>query len=118
MPRRWLTAVLFALALAVQAIAPVANGVAAAHEAVRLTEICQKASDDTPQKAPGHTHRRHDCALCESFCDGAAAVAARPTSFGAQPVHWTLIHWTANHFTPPVTPRDFSRQARAPPRFA
>lgn len=115
---RWLTLALFALALAVQAIAPVANGVAAAHDATGLFEICQKATDHAPQQAPGHTHRHQDCALCQAFCDGVAPVAARQMPVAVAPVYWSRLAWAAVDYAPPAMARDFSRQARAPPSFA
>ncbi len=115
---RWLTLALFALALAVQAVAPVANGVAAAHDIIGFSEICQKAIDHAPQQAPGHTHRHQDCALCQAFCDGVAPVGPRPVSLAVAPVYWTSLAWADVDFTPRATTRDFSRQARAPPAFA
>ncbi|MEK4033693.1 DUF2946 family protein [Methylocystis sp. IM3] len=116
---RWLTVALFALALAVQAIAPVANGVAAAHDATGLFEFCQKATDAAPQQSPGHTHRHHqDCALCQAFCDGVAPVAGRPVALAFASLHWSRLAWAAVDFAPLATARDVSRQARAPPRFA
>ncbi|WP_363349309.1 DUF2946 family protein [Methylocystis echinoides] len=122
MPRRWLTFALFALALAVQAITPAANGVATAHEAFGLSEIClNAAAEHASQKAPGHTHRHHrhhDCALCQSFCDGVAPVAARPMTLGVRSVDWAPVQWAASERLPVATPRDFARQARAPPSFS
>lgn len=122
MPRLWLAALLFALALAVQALAPAANGVAAAHgfDALGLGEICLRAAQSgrDSQPAPRRTHGHHDCVLCQAFCDGATPVMARLVAIAAPRTQWTLSHWTA---APPgltANPRNFWRQARAPPAFA
>ncbi|WP_457797389.1 DUF2946 family protein [Methylocystis sp. S23] len=122
MPRRWFTAILFVLALAVQACLPVANGVAAARGADihGLSEICLKAggSDHGGHHAPGHVHGRHDCALCQAFCDGVAPVAARPFSVGMAPAQWKDVPWAVADRALPAPPRDYGRQARAPPSFS
>jgi len=123
MSRRWITAILFVLALAVQALAPVANGVAAARgvDVHGLSEICLKAAapgHETP-RAPGHAHHgHHDCALCQAFCDGVAPVAGRPVQLGMAPVQWKSSHWTVADRALPPPPRDYDRQARAPPSFS
>lgn len=123
MHRRWLTAVLFALALAVQALAPVATGVAMAHGAGESGpfELCLKAGRAAANHhgSGGHVHRQHDsCALCQAFCDGVAPVSVRSASLGMAPVRWTSFRWTVADRTVPVAARDYARQARAPPVFS
>ncbi|QGM99444.1 DUF2946 family protein [Methylocystis parvus] len=121
MPRRWLPTVLFVLALAVQAFLPVANGVAAARgvDVHGLSEICLKAGSPGHDHGPaGHAHGTHDCALCQAFCDGVAPVAAKPVLLGMAPVQWRDIRWTVADRALPAPPRDYDRQARAPPSFS
>jgi hypothetical protein len=123
MSRRWLASLLFALALAVQAFMPVANGVAAARgvDLHALVENCLNVggADQRTPHAPGHVHGHHDCALCQAFCDGVASDAARPLPFALAPaVRWTELRWTLADRALPASPRDFARQARAPPRFS
>jgi hypothetical protein len=117
MSRRWLTIALFALALAVQALAPAAIGVAAAHEG-GLSETCVTAADRAPQHAPpGTRHTHHHCALCQSFCDGVAPVPVRPIAVDAGPLHWRSFAWVAPVMAASPAWRDFAHRARAPPRF-
>ncbi|WP_292528539.1 DUF2946 family protein [Methylocystis sp.] len=118
MRRNWLTVLLFALALAVQAFAP-----AAAHVATRmgagdfLSEFCvtDVASSDQSQ-APDHAKGHRDvCLFCQNHCDGVAPLAARVIFLGKAPVQWTALDWTVADRALPTPPLDYSRQARAPP---
>lgn len=123
MPRAWLTRLLFALALALQVIAPMSGGVAAARDGVKshALETCLAlAGGDHGQRqgGHGHTHGHHDCALCQAFCDGVAPVAGRPASLGRAPVQWEDIHWMVADRALPAPPRNYDRQARAPPKFS
>lgn len=122
MPPRFLSVILFTLALAFQVLTPVANGMAAARrlEGAGLSEICLKAGDATDGRrhAPGHEHRHHDCALCQAFCDGVTPLAGRPSSVGVEPVRWTTLHWASANPALPASLRDYARQARAPPIFS
>lgn len=119
---RWLSVILFALALAVQALAPVAIGMPTTRglELAGLSEICLKAREasDSRHDTPSHTHRCQDCALCQAFCDGVTPVAGRPFWLGAPPSQWTKFHWAATIPGLPTSPRDYARQARAPPVFS
>lgn len=123
MSRRWLTALLFVLAVTFQVMTPVVNGVAASRgmDPVVVNDICLKvagAAHDHEQ-APAHSHHRHhDCALCQAFCDGVAPVSARPYAIGTASVQWSRLRWTVADHALPASPRDFARQARAPPIFS
>jgi hypothetical protein len=121
MSRRWLTALLFVLAMTFQVVAPVANGVAAAHGLDGLVsgDICLQSAqaDHGPQK-PGqgrHHHHHHDCALCQGFWDGAAPVASRAAAIVAPAAQWTLLRWGAERSAPTVSLRHVAHQPRAPP---
>ncbi len=121
MPRRWLTSLLFVLALTVQVFTPVANGVAASRgvDIHGLSEICLNAGGaGHDRQSPGRAHSHHDCALCQAFCDGVAPVASRFVNFGRSPVQWTEVRWTFAERALPGNWRDFARQARAPPSFS
>jgi hypothetical protein len=118
MRRNWLTVLLFALALTVQAFAPVAAGVASrigAGDALKEFCFTDVASGDQTQ-APGHAKRPRDaCLFCQNHCDGVAPLAARTIHFGKAPVQWTALDWTVADRALPTSPQDYSRQARAPP---
>lgn len=124
MPRNWLTSILFALALAVQALMPVASGVASARgvDLNASSATCLNGGEaGHKQDGPGHVHRggHHDCVLCQAFCDGVAPVAARPSALsGVAFVQWTEIRWADSDRVLPARWRDFSRQARGPPSFS
>jgi len=118
MRRNWLTTLLFALALAVQAIAPAVAHVASQTGASSaIKEVCFKsAAPIEPAQTPGHLKSRHDlCLFCQSYCDGVAPLAARAIHFVAAPVCWTALAWTEADRSLASLSRDYSRQARAPP---
>jgi hypothetical protein len=120
MSRRWLTALLFVLAMTLQVVAPVANGVAAAHglDGPGLGNICLGAGHDdhgTRQPGQGQHRHHHDCALCQAFCDGVAPVASRATPVSTPAARWTLLSWSFAHQTPNASLRGVSHRARAPP---
>jgi hypothetical protein len=117
MSRNWLTAVLFALALAVQAIAPIAGNLAAAQAGVSTN--CLAADGADHKSAPGHVHRHRDsCLLCQAFCDGVAPVEAHPVHLVFASFDWRPLAWTMADSTLKGPQRDFCRQARAPPSFS
>jgi len=124
MQSKWLTALLFALALAIQAFAPVAGNVAVARslgDAGETVDLCLDGASSAGDRhqAPGHLHgHRGACALCQAFCDGLAPLAARLVSPGMAPVQWTALDWTARDRALPTRLHDFSRQARAPPSLS
>ncbi len=119
MPRPWLKLILFALALAVQVIAPAASGVATAYEGGGFQRDCG-AVDPRRQSPTRHTNgqNHHDCALCQSFCDGAAPVPARRPDALLSPAHWVRLHWAQPVGEHPAHSRHSAHRARAPPRFA
>ncbi|MGJ0504250.1 MAG: DUF2946 family protein [Methylocystis sp.] len=118
MRRNWLTVLLFALALTVQAFAPAAARVASqlgAGDAVSEFCLNDVASSDQSQ-APAHLKGHRDaCLFCQSYCDGAAPLATRVIHLGKAPVQWTALDWTVADRALPTHPQDYSRQARAPP---
>ncbi|MFO1101913.1 MAG: hypothetical protein U1E20_03290 [Methylocystis sp.] len=118
MRRNWLTVLLFALALTVQAFAPAAAHVASrmgAGDAVKEFCFTDVASGDQSQ-APGHVKGQRDaCLFCQNHCDGVAPLAARTIHIGKAPVQWTALDWTVADRALPTSPQDYSRQARAPP---
>lgn len=125
MRHRWLTTVLFALALAVQALAPIAgnvaraNGFGAASASVALCLSKASGGPTDPQQAPGAAHgHRHDCALCQSLCDGVAPIAAPPLQLVAASAFWRAAEWAADARALPARRFDHARQARAPPTFS
>lgn len=119
MRRNWLTILLFALALAVQALAPAAAHVASAGitASAASDETCftNVGSTDRTQ-APGHLKGHRDaCLFCQSYCDGAAPLGARVIHLGKAPVQWTALFWTVADRALPTPQYDYSRQARGPP---
>lgn len=122
MPRMWLTKMLFALALAVQVIAPLASSFAAAREgdADNSIGICLKAArgSQAGHQTPGNPHGGRDCPICQFFCDGVAPVAMRPVSIDAAPAQWIEFRWTSVDRVLPAWARDESNRARGPPSFS
>jgi hypothetical protein len=118
---RWLTALLFVLALAVQVGTPIANGVAAARgfDVHGLSEICLKGSRESHDHGPvRHSHSHHDCALCQTFCDGVTPVVTRTEAALSAPAKWIAIRWLASDVGVTSRSRISSHQARAPPVFS
>ncbi|WP_330084452.1 DUF2946 family protein [Methylocystis iwaonis] len=122
MPRVWLTKVLFALALAVQVLAPLASSLAAAREseADPAIGVCLKApkGGQSGSQAPGHSHGGRDCPICQAFCDGVAPIASRPTSLGMAPVQWVEFRWFPADRALASSTLDEANRARGPPSFS
>ncbi len=110
---------LFALALALQVLAPIAGNLAVAGTldlgGVSFS-LCQSAKAD-PTKTPSHSHHQ-SCALCQVYCDGVSPVSAGSYILLASPARWNLADWRIYDRVLPTTKLDFSRQARAPPAFS
>jgi hypothetical protein len=118
---RWLTALLFVLALAVQVSTPIANGVAAARgrDNHGLTEFCLKGAGETRDQGPvRHSHGRHDCGLCETFCDGVTPVVIRFSALAGASAHWVSVSWQTPDVGTTSRQRLSAHQARAPPLFS
>lgn len=119
MRRNWVSGLLFALALAFQAAAPVAATVAMERGSSPSVEICLKAAGKaaaSDNQLPGpHDSKRDICALCEFCCSGVAPLEARPNPVGLAPVQWTALAWTVADRALPALRHDHARQARAPP---
>lgn len=125
MRRNWFGVFVFALAWAIQALAPGVASVAMTRLSGQMqvaVELCLQSGGDFAtgdRRLPVHDDRRHDsCPLCQTCCDGITPVETRANHVGIAPVQWTALAWTvADHALP--TPRhDHSRQARAPPAFS
>jgi hypothetical protein len=110
---------LFVLALAVQALSPVASGFAAGGIArAGLSEICLKADvgQDNGRSTPGHSHsHQRDCPLCQAFCDGVSPVEASAAVLGATPVQWATLQWSDIDNSAPAISGRSAHRARAPP---
>jgi hypothetical protein len=115
---------LFALAVAVQALAPVAADFAMAKASGdgASFEICVDSG------GVAHHHRHHNrapghdgsdaCPLCQVCCSGVALIEAKPDHVGMAPVQWTPLAWTAADRVLAASRRDHAHQARAPPSFS
>lgn len=121
MRRKWLTVLFFALALAIQALAPIATNVAYAGgggSASTAFELCLNGggfADDQTQ-TPGQANRRHEnCPLCQTFCDGAAPLAGRSVFLRIVPPTSRALSSTEVDRFPLKRPFEHSHQARAPP---
>lgn len=128
MRRNWFTILLFAMALALQVVAPVAVNVAMATRAeaaavsaggvIAAGELCLKdaGAGGPSREAPAHLKGHRDaCLLCQAYCGGVAPVGARAARLGMAPVHWTALAWTQTDRVLPAAPHDYSRLARGPP---
>jgi hypothetical protein len=123
MRRKWRSVLLFALALAFQALAPAAANVAlaAASDDIRASiQIClQSGGPAGKNDLPGQTDRQHDaCLICQVNCNGVAPLEARPNPVGLAPVQWTALAWTVADRALPALRHDSSHQPRAPPAFS
>lgn len=125
MRRNWFGVLVFALALTIQVMAPVAANVGMARtsdEAGRTFSLCLQdggSPADNSRQLPGHNDRHRDaCPLCQVCCDGLAPIEARPNDVGRAPVQWTALAWTVADRVLPAPRHDHSRQARAPPAFS
>jgi hypothetical protein len=116
----WTSGFLFALALAVQAVAPAAANAAMARGAFALAlQSCSKEQGTARTAAPDHSDALVDrCAACALCCAGVAPVDARPDPIASAPLHWTRAVWTALSSSAPALRHDHARQARAPPIFS
>jgi hypothetical protein len=121
MRRNWRNVLLFAAALAIQALAPAAAAIAMARPfagSLSSIEICLeiRGSAGDQQQLPGHNDRSRDaCPLCQICCSGAAPLEARPNLAGLAPVQWTALAWTVADRALPAPRHEYSHQARAPP---
>jgi hypothetical protein len=124
MPRNWRSVLLFALALAIQALAPAAANFAMARPSGDLRSsiiLCLQTggSAGDRQQLPGHHDRqRDDCPLCQISCSGVAPLEARPNFAGLAPVQWTALAWTVADRALPAPRHEYSHPARAPPVFS
>lgn len=118
----WVTRVLFALALTVQVIAPMASAVAAARDtgSVAGIETCLNigVGDHGRGQPAHHRHSHHDCALCKAFCDGVAPVSASPVALCADGFEWRTASWVLNDAALTRPRPAASHRARAPPHFS
>ncbi len=123
MRRSWRSVLLFALALAIQALAPAASAIGAARPfggSRASFEICLQAGGFAGnEQLPGHHDRQRDaCPLCQMSCSGVAPLEARPTLAGLAPVQWTALAWTVADRALPAPRHEHSHQPRAPPLFS
>jgi hypothetical protein len=123
MRRKWYGVLLFALALAIQALAPAAANVAlaAAPNEYRLSiQSCLQSGDPAgANQLPGHHEGQCDaCLMCQASCCGVAPLAARPSSAGLAPVQWTALAWTVADRALPAPRHESSHQPRAPPALS
>jgi len=120
MRRNRLHIFLFALALALQVLAPIVGNLAVAGTLElggASFSICQ-SQKTSPAKAPlSHGHHQ-SCALCQAYCDGVSPVAGASHAFVARPAQWNVANWRVFDRVLPTTTLDYSRRARAPPAFS
>lgn len=111
---------LFALALALQVLAPIAGNLAVAGTldlgGVSIS-ICQ-SDKSTPSKAPFSHNHHQSCALCQAYCDGVSPVSASGLLSVAPLARWNAADWRAFVRVLPTKTIDYSRRARAPPVFS
>jgi hypothetical protein len=121
MRQKWLSVLLFALALAIQAFAPAAADIALAStsgETRASLQIClQSGGSAGTDELPGPYQSRHDpCLLCQVGSGGLTPLEAGPNPVGLAPVQWTaLLPWTVADRALPALRPNSSHQPRAPP---
>ena len=111
---------LFALALVLQVLAPIAGNLAVAGTldlgGVSFS-ICQFDKADSSKSPLSRAHHQ-SCALCQVYCDGVSPVSAGSHVLFERPARWHVADWRVFHRVLPTAPIDSSRQARAPPAFS
>jgi hypothetical protein len=119
MRRTRLQILLFALALILQVLAPIAGNLAVAGT-IDLGgvsfKLCQSDKSDS-SKAPLSHAQHQSCALCQVYCDGVSPVVSGALANHAQSAQWLPAHWRLLDRILPSTTLDYARQARAPPAF-
>jgi hypothetical protein len=123
MRRKWYSVLLFALALAVQALALAAANVALATapgEYRTSIQLCLQSGDSAgDNQLPGHHEGQRDaCFMCQVSCCGVAPLEARPNPVGLAPVQWTALAWTVADRALPAPRHESSHQPRAPPAIS
>ena len=121
MTRNRLGVMLFALALAIQALAPAANIASAAlgDRGFSLQICLQSGGVAGNNELPGQNDRQRDsCPVCQVSCSGVAPLEARPNAVGLAHVQWIATSWTVADRVLPAPNPDYSRRARAPPAFS
>jgi hypothetical protein len=120
MRRTRLCIFLFALALALQALAPVVGNLAVAGTidlgGVSFS-VCQSEKSDG-SKAPLSLAHHQTCALCQVYCDGIPPVAAGDFPARPQYAQWRGVPRSPLDRVLPTTIIDYARRARAPPAFS
>lgn len=115
MRRNFVCALLFALALAVQALAPAALRAASAQQTCVAASVDGPATKGQPFGHPDTGSPRCDlCALC---CGSLAPLGARSSVALVPFAAWTAATWPVVENAAPVSRRDAVR-ARAPPTFS
>lgn len=111
---------LFALALALQVLAPIAGNLAVAGTldvgGVSFS-LCQSEKSG-PAKAPSSHSHHQSCALCQVYCDGVSPVTASSYILLTRTARRDVANWRVFDRVLPTTTLDFSRTARAPPAFS
>lgn len=120
MTRNRLGVMLFALALAIQALAPAANIASAAlGDRGFSLQICLQSGDVAGSNLPGQNDRQRDsCPVCQVSCSGVAPLGAWLPPVDRAPVQWIASSWTVVDRVLPAPNPDYSRRARAPPALS
>ncbi len=120
MTRNRLGVLLFALALAIQALASAANIASAALAARGFSlQIClQSGGVAGTNELPGQNDRQRDCPVCQVSCSGVAPIVAWLPPVGMAHVQWIATSWTVADRVLPAPNPDYSRRARAPPALS
>jgi hypothetical protein len=117
----WLRVLLFALAVAMQALLPAAASVVSrdASDPGQAFQLCFKSSDIQGEHAPFSNPKwqRHNCALCQAL-DTAPAFSDAANQTGAPLAPAQRMIWPAFRGDSVAPPRESARQPRAPPKFS
>jgi hypothetical protein len=116
MRRNFLCALMFALALAVQALAPAAAGVAMATAAQQLCVTLSSAEPGATAQPAGHSDAGPAlCDLCALCCGAVGPIGTRSVAVTTAPLRWIALIWAAADDPAPLARRGHAGQARAPP---
>ena len=110
---------IFALALTIQVLSPVASSVARVRAAAPAVQICLKPAlvfGTGDRQSPNRPERHGDnCIFCQLSCNGAAPIHVATHEIGVAPVQWRLSRWTVADRAAPTQEHERSHQPRAPP---
>lgn len=118
MRRRIVSSVLFALALAIQALAPTTVSAALAHFAAGVRCAVQPEASAAARHGAAPDHPSAACGFCQFCCATATPLEARPLASDRALLAPVACAFAAPRGVSAALGHRFAHRARAPPRFS